>query len=196
MSTARCAAAARAAGFTLVELLVVIAIIGTLVALLIPAVQSARATARQTQCMNNLKQLGMALVNYETSKQRLPGYVQLIKRGNKNWVTADVIASRTTDRRRQHRSSRQFARHRTTPGTSAGPTMILPNLDRQDIWDRLVNVNRPRPAGEATACSKSSRSTSSSARPTPTPPPTSSCPPSPTAQTPAVGIERQRAAIF
>ncbi len=59
-------------GFTLVELLVVIAIIGILVALLLPAIQAAREAARRSQCTNNLRQLCLAALNYESSKKEFP----------------------------------------------------------------------------------------------------------------------------
>ena len=61
-------------GFTLVELLVVIVIIGMLVALLLPAIGAARESARRAACMNNQRNLGNALIQYATNKDKFPGY--------------------------------------------------------------------------------------------------------------------------
>lgn len=67
-----CRARWRRSGFTLVELLVVIAVVGVLIALLLPAVQAARESARRSQCQNNLKQIGLGILNYESARKALP----------------------------------------------------------------------------------------------------------------------------
>jgi prepilin-type N-terminal cleavage/methylation domain-containing protein len=78
----------KSAGFTLVELLVVIAIIGVLVALLLPAVQAAREAARRASCQNNLRQIGIATLNFEDTYKALP---PLRIASSEGWATYWVL---------------------------------------------------------------------------------------------------------
>jgi prepilin-type N-terminal cleavage/methylation domain-containing protein/prepilin-type processing-associated H-X9-DG protein len=103
------------AAFTLVELLVVIAIIGTLVALLLPAVQSAREAARKSQCSNNIKQLTLALISFDTSRRKLPGYA--------NELTDPTAAKDPLARLKVGRRASWIV-------------MIFPYMEETPLWDK------------------------------------------------------------
>jgi prepilin-type N-terminal cleavage/methylation domain-containing protein/prepilin-type processing-associated H-X9-DG protein len=108
--------------FTLVELLVVIAIIGILVALLLPAIQAAREAARRSQCTNNMKQLGLGILNYESSKKRLPAPGQCDSTGG---------------------ASTTYMIHSTA-------TVILPHIEQQAVYDMFDHDTDPIAAYSAT----------------------------------------------
>lgn len=100
-------------GFTLIELLVVIAIIAILVALLLPAVQQARESARRTACRNSLKQIGLAILNYESAHRIFPP-------GSTSIIDYGVWSSTPTDHH-----------------LHGWPSLILPQLDQSTVYKQV-----------------------------------------------------------
>jgi prepilin-type N-terminal cleavage/methylation domain-containing protein len=96
-------------GFTLIELLVVIAIIAILIALLLPAVQQARESARRTQCKNNLKQIGLAVHNFESTYSKLPHPGQCDSTGGASTVYM----------------------------TQSTPTLLLPYIEQANVYNLM-----------------------------------------------------------
>src|SRR5690348_11612153 len=112
----------RRRGFTLIELLVVIAIIAVLISLLLPAVQAARESARRSQCVNNLKQLGLALQNFHDINKQLP-----------TDSNQPMLAQFTTNG-----SGQQVP---TWPGSSARwgfHTVLLPYREHQQMYNDFI----------------------------------------------------------
>jgi len=103
----------RTRGFTLVELLVVISIIATLMGLLLPAVQSAREAGRRNTCSNNLSQLGKAVLNFDLQREFIPGW----RNPHPNPSLTNAFVS--------------------------WPVMLLPNLERRDIYTRYETIAAP-----------------------------------------------------
>jgi len=128
-------------GFTLLELLIVIAIIGVLVAMLLPAVQSAREAARRSMCLSNLRQLGLSLQNYHSSKRRFPPGNQGHLDPNKPFTPFVVHVLPYLDERARFQLY-DFSRdwNNQHPGITAQingviPTYQCPSDDRYVMWE-------------------------------------------------------------
>ena len=130
-------------GFTLVELLVVIAIIGILIGMTLPAVQMVRESARRTSCMNNVRQIGLGLLNYEAAKGSLPAGYQ----NNANWLTQILPMVEQKNLSDIYDISKPWNHLVNDPAISTRvPTFLCPSTPNPERLDRL-------PSGRMAACS-------------------------------------------
>lgn len=117
-------------GFTLVELLVVITIISMLMALLLPAVQSAREAGRRATCLNNQKNLALATLNYESARRTFPGYVEFV--GKRHVTNKTPLDSASVEIPLATASGSDTTALLANDVT--WPVLLFPYLERMDLW--------------------------------------------------------------
>ena len=127
-------------GFTLVELLVVIAIVGVLVALLMPAIQASREAGRRTQCIDNMKQIALAVLNYDTTRRVLP--LAYTPNDSKDKVIGNCVGNLIPKTKKSGLPPNNLKKHFFL-------SFILPYLEEQQLFDS-IDFNLDWDSSEAT----------------------------------------------